>query len=130
MIMTELNAREKLLAIADWLGWQNENLSFGLKSPEDAVKLYNYWQERADSLPEMADDEQDDEGRWLFMFRKAALGYDPMGHDASILEALGEEKYDSENKDMNISFYDIRPSVRKMYITDAEWKLQKEYGLV
>ncbi len=70
MIMTELNAREKLLAIADWLGWQNENLSFGLKSPEDAVKLYNYWQERADSLPEMADDEQDDEGRWLFMFRR------------------------------------------------------------
>ncbi|WNT48189.1 hypothetical protein SPLA5a_PHROGS00106 [Salmonella phage SPLA5a] len=130
MMMTELNAREKLLAIADWLGWQNENLSFGLKSPEDAVKLYNYWQEHADSLSEMADDEQDDEGRWLFMFRKAALGYDPMGHDASILEALGEEKYDAENKDTDIGFYDIRQTVRKMYITDAEWKLQKEYGLV
>lgn len=39
----------------------------------------------------MADDEQDDEGRWLFMFRKAALGYDPMGHDASVLEALGKK---------------------------------------
>lgn len=127
--MSELNAREKLLAIAVWLGWQNEDLSFGLKSPEDAIKLYNYWQERADTLPEMADEEQDDEGRWMFMFRKHALGYDPLGHDASILEALGEEKYDSENQDMNIGFYDIRPAVRKLYISDAEWKLQKEYGL-
>lgn len=127
--MSELNAREKLLAIAVWLGWQNENLSSGLKSPEDAVKLYNYWQERADTLPEMADEEQDDEGRWLFMFRKDALGYDPLDRGAEILEALGEEKYDSENKDTNISFYDIRPMVRNMYITDAEWKLKKEYGL-
>lgn len=127
--MNDLNAREKLLAVADWLGWQNENLSSGLKSAEDALKLYNYWQEHADNLPELADDEQDENGRWLFMFRKAALGYDPMGHAAFVLEALGEEKYDSENDDMNISFYDIRETVRKMYIADAEIKLQKEYGL-
>lgn len=125
--MSELNAREKLLAIADWLGWQNEDLSFGLKSPEDAVKLYNYWQEHADTLPEMADEEKDDAGRWLFMFRKHALGYDPLGHDVAILEMLGEEKYNSENDDYR--FYDIRKAVRKMYITDAEWKLKKEYGL-
>lgn len=127
--MSELNAREKLLAIADWLGWQNEDLSFGLKSPEDAVKLHNYWQERADTLPEMADDEKDDEGRWMFMFRKHALGYDPLAQDELVLQILGEEKYDSENKDIDIGFYDIRPTVRKMYIADAEWKLKKEYGL-
>lgn len=127
--MSELNAREKLLAIADWLGWQNEDLSFGLKSPQDAIKLYNYWQERADTLPEMADEEQDDEGRWMFMFRKHALGYDPLGRGADVLESLGEEKYNSENQDTDIGFYDIRPTVRKLYISDAEWKLQKEYGL-
>lgn len=128
--MSELNAREKLLAIAVWLGWQNEDLSFGLKSPEDAVKLYNYWQEHADTLPEMADEEKDDEGRWVFMFRKYVLGYDPLGQDELILQILGEEKYDSENQDTDIGFYDIRPTVRKLYISDAEWKLQKEYGLV
>lgn len=111
------------------MGWQNENLSFGLKSPEDAIKLYKYWQDHADTLPEMADEEQDDQGRWMFMFRKHALGYDPLGHDADILEALGEERYDSENEDMDIGFYDIRQTVRKMYITDAEWLLKKEYGL-
>lgn len=127
--MSELNTREKLLNISEWLGWQNEELSFGLKSPEDAIKLYNYWKERADTLPEMADEEQDDQGRWVFMFRKHALGYDPLGRGDAILEALGEEKYDLENEDLNISFYDIRPSVRKMYIADAEWKLKKEYGL-
>lgn len=127
--MSELNTREKLLNISEWLGWQNEELSFGLKSPEDAIKLYNYWKERADTLPEMADEEQDDQGRWVCMFRKHALGYDPLGRGDAILEALGEEKYDLENEDLNISFYDIRPSVRKMYIADAEWKLKKEYGL-
>lgn len=128
--MSEQNAFEKLLAVVNWFGCQDENLSEGLKSPQDALKLYDYWQENEDNLPEVADEEKDDDGRWVFMFRKHALGYDPLGHDSSILEALGEEKYDSENQDMNISFYDIRPAVRKMYIEDAEWKLQKEYGLV
>lgn len=127
--MSEQNAREKLLAVANWLGWQDENLSEGLKSPQDAIKLYDYWQEHEDTLPEMADEEQDDDDRWVFMFRKHALGYDPLNRGADVLESLGEEKYNSENENTNIGFYDIRPQVRKMYIEDAEWALKKEYGL-
>ena len=34
-----MNAREILVAAADWLGWQDEDLSFGLKSAEDGIKL-------------------------------------------------------------------------------------------
>lgn len=127
--MSELNAREKLLAIADWLGWQNEDLSFGLKSPEDAVKLYNYWQERADTLPEMADEEQDDEGRWMFMFRKHALGYDPLGQDVEILACLARDKYEENNETPCVDFDGLRKHVRTMYMNDVEWKLQREYGL-
>lgn len=128
--MSELNAREKLLAIADWLGWQNEDLSFGLKSPEDAVKLYNYWQERADTLPEMADEVEDDEGRYVFMFRKHALGYDPLGQDVEILASLARDKYEENNETPCCDFDGLRKHVRTMYMNDAEWKLQKEYGLV
>lgn len=38
-----MNAREKLAAVADWLGWQDETLSAGLRTAEDALKLYDYW---------------------------------------------------------------------------------------
>lgn len=66
-----MNSREILAAAADWLGWQNEDLSFGLKSAEDAIKLYAYAQAHPE-LPEMADD-------WTPKARRAALGYEPMG---------------------------------------------------
>lgn len=67
-----MNAREILAAAADWLGWQDEDLSFGLKSAEDAIKLYAYSQANSGSLPEMADE-------WEPKDRRAALGYDPLG---------------------------------------------------
>lgn len=65
-----MNAREQLTAVADWLGWQDESLSFGLRSSMDALRLYDYAQSHPD-LPEMADE-------WRPRSRIAALGYDPL----------------------------------------------------
>lgn len=76
--MNTINAREKAAAIADWLGWQDEDMAAGLRSVADAEKLYDYWQARADTLPEMADEETDDEGNELAPHRIAAVGYDPL----------------------------------------------------
>lgn len=65
-----MNARETLAHVADWLGWQGETLSFGLRNAFDALRLYDYWLKHQD-LPEMAD-------AWNPRSRIAALGYDPM----------------------------------------------------
>lgn len=66
-----MNAREILAAAADWLGWQDEDMSAGLKSAEDGLRLYAYAQAHPD-LPEMADE-------WTSKQRRAALGYEPLG---------------------------------------------------
>jgi hypothetical protein len=68
--MKDKNAREILVIVADWLGWQDEDLSFGLKAPADGVKLWEYAQAHPD-LPEMADE-------WEQRDRRKALGYDPL----------------------------------------------------
>ena len=65
-----MNAREQLAAVADWLGWQDESLSFGLRSSLDALRLYDYSQSNP-HLPEMAD-------AWSRKSRIAALSYDPL----------------------------------------------------
>ena len=65
------NAREQLAACADWLGWQDESLSYGLKSPADGLRLWAYWYARQDTLAEFADS-------WTPKERRAALGYDPL----------------------------------------------------
>lgn len=65
-----MNAREQLKAVADWLGWQDESLSFGLVNSLDALRLYDYAQSHGE-LPEMADD-------WTPAQRIKALGYDPL----------------------------------------------------
>ncbi len=65
-----MNAREQLSTVAEWLGWQDEALSFGLRNSMDALRLYDYAQARS-NLPEMADE-------WTSGQRKAALGYDPL----------------------------------------------------
>ena len=42
--MTELdlyNAREQLADVAEWLGWQDECLAFGLVNAYDALRLYD-----------------------------------------------------------------------------------------
>ena len=64
-----MNAREQLLAIADWLGWQEESLSFGLRHSMDALRLYDYSQSHP-NLPEMADE-------WETRSFVAAIGYNP-----------------------------------------------------
>jgi hypothetical protein len=74
-----MNAREILAAAADWLGWQDEDMSFGLKSAEDAIKLYAYAQAHPE-LPEMADE-------WEPKDRRKALGYEPMNRWSATVAA-------------------------------------------
>jgi hypothetical protein len=66
-----MNARETLVHVADWLGWQDEPLSSGLHNAFDGLRLYDYWVARQDRLDEMADEWEPEE-------RITALGYDPM----------------------------------------------------
>ncbi len=66
-----MNARETLAHVADWLGWQEETLSFGLRNAFDGLRLYDHWMANQDRLDEMADE-------WEPKDRIAALGYDPM----------------------------------------------------
>lgn len=79
--MTEfINAREELLAAADWLAFQHEDLSFGIKSAEDAIKIWRYWRkhEQAEELPEFCDEcDSDADRKRLLAHTKKALGYDP-----------------------------------------------------
>ena len=71
-----MNAREQLAAVADWLGWQEESLSFGLRNSMDALRLHDYAQAHP-TLPEMADE-------WKPRQRIAALGYDPLSTNEAI----------------------------------------------
>ena len=75
-----MNAREKAEAISQWLGWQHEDLSFGLRSLADAEKLYDYWKKQSGvGLPELADEESDyEDGPDVAAHRVLALGYDPL----------------------------------------------------
>ena len=82
MAIEERNAREQLEACEDWLGWQDEDLSAGLKSPEDALKLWRYWNQFAEILPEMADEEvETTDGKSVEWHRMTALGYDPLNRE-------------------------------------------------
>ena len=69
------NAREMLGVVEDWLGYQDETLSFGLRNAFDALRLYDYFQAHEDTLGEMAD-------QWEPEDRVAALGYDPLEEDS------------------------------------------------
>lgn len=73
----ELNAREQLEAITAWLGYQHEDLSFGLKSPEDAIKLFRGWASDPE-LPEFCDECESAADRKKLLARtRKILGYDP-----------------------------------------------------
>lgn len=74
-----MNARERLENVAQWLGWQDEQLSAGLKNSFDALRLYDYAQANPE-LDEMA------EG-WDPEHRIAALGYDPLADYDTWFEA-------------------------------------------
>jgi hypothetical protein len=74
---TDLNAREQLLAAASWLGYQHEDLSFGLRSPGDGLKLWKAWTSDQ-TLPEFCDEaESPEDGRRLRARVVQILRYDP-----------------------------------------------------
>lgn len=74
-----MNARELLDQVEHWLGWQNEDLSAGLKSAFDALRLYEYWTDpKNQHLPEFCDMDYDDEDHDIATERVNALGYDPL----------------------------------------------------
>lgn len=82
------NAREMLGVVEDWLGYQDEDLSFGLRNAFDALRLYDHWLAHEDTLVEMADE-------WEQKDRIAALGYDPLGgesHHAALCGAAEAAK--------------------------------------
>lgn len=67
---------QKLSAVQNWLDYQHVGLTYGLKKPEDAIKLYVYWMSH-DELPEFCDDDTED-NLDLAKYRKLALRYDPI----------------------------------------------------
>jgi hypothetical protein len=70
-----INAREQLEAATEWLGWSNENLSFGLKNAEDGLKLWRHMiEDKGRELPEFADE-------WPEEVLVRILGYNPMDGD-------------------------------------------------
>ena len=65
----EMNAREQLAAAGQWLGYIHEDLSFGLKTPEDGLKLWRYnFSRDTDELPD----------EWDGAELVHVLGYNPM----------------------------------------------------
>lgn len=78
--MSTRNSRELLVAVAEWYGDQDENLSAGLRSAFDALRLYEFWTSRP-GLPEFCDEATDDDGNDLAALRAQALGYDPLAVD-------------------------------------------------
>ena len=77
MAETSLNPREQLLAAANWLGMQHEDLSYGLKKPEDGLKLWRYAQNHPADLAEFCDEVTGELGDWTDAHFKAAIGYNP-----------------------------------------------------
>lgn len=76
MAYDKMNARDQLEAAAAWLGFQNENLSYGLKSPEDGLKLWRYGQKHIE-LAELCDNPVGDDADWTEDNFKEAIGYNP-----------------------------------------------------
>jgi hypothetical protein len=76
----EMNAAEQMQRVVNWLNDQDESLSFGLQSMQDAIRLWAYWHEnKSGELPEYADEESDDPGVSVAYHRVRCLGYDPLG---------------------------------------------------
>jgi hypothetical protein len=67
-----MNARETLAEVTDWLRWQDQDLSYGLKNAFDALRLYDHAQANPD-LPKMAEE-------WDSEDLIAAIGYNPFDY--------------------------------------------------
>lgn len=77
-----LNARQQLAAASHWLARSNEDLSFGLKSADDAIKLWRHMvHDDGVNLPEFADG-------WPEHVLISVLGYDPL--DGEVRSGGGE----------------------------------------
>ena len=72
-----MNVCEQLISARNWLNMQRDELTEGLKSATDAVKLYEYWL-HAEELPEYCDDPEGSaqQVRFDIIFKKV-LGYNP-----------------------------------------------------
>ena len=76
-LRSQLDVREELQAAASWYEFQHADLSVGLKSAEDALKLWRYWTSR-DDLPDFCDEPADKIEADMFAKQfKKAIGYDP-----------------------------------------------------
>jgi len=63
-----MNAREQLKAAEDMLSFTHESISMGLRSPEDAIRLWRAWQKHPEeSMPD----------QWQHSELVAVLGYNP-----------------------------------------------------
>lgn len=83
----DLNAREQLEACAWWLSMQHEDLSYGLKSPVDGLKLWSAWIKDPE-LPEFCDQYEDSNDAKTISARvRKILGYDPWKRAAEMAEA-------------------------------------------
>jgi hypothetical protein len=82
-MIDKLNAREQLEAASHWLGYHDENLSYGLKSPEDGLKLWRYGHNHPE-LAEMCDEPEGDDADWTDAHFKAAIGYNPFKRAAAL----------------------------------------------
>lgn len=80
-----MNTREQLIAIADWLGDEEESLSFGLRNAFDALRLYDYAQARPELMCGYVTE-------WPEADRIAAIGYDPL---ATVEAIQGREVTDT-----------------------------------
>lgn len=81
-IDNRFNAREQVQAASEWLAYTDESLSFGLKSAEDALKLWKHMvNDNGVNLPEFAD-------HWPRRVLVQVLGYDPL--DGQVRSGGGE----------------------------------------
>ncbi len=71
MAKIEMNAREKLEAASQYISMQEEDFCFRLRSPLDALKLWEYSQTREGwKIPEMCDS-------WEHETYIKVIGYNP-----------------------------------------------------
>ena len=71
-----INMREELENCAAWLSFHHEDIAYGLKSPEDALKLWRFGRAHPE-LAEFCDQPEGDVSDWTDKHFKAAIGYNP-----------------------------------------------------
>lgn len=80
----KMNAREELGCAEAWLGFQHEDLSYGLKCAEDGLKLWRYAVAHPE-LAEFCDEATGETGDWEAKHFKAAIGYNPWKRVAKVM---------------------------------------------